>query len=135
MIGWNLTHLLLEKILISLESDFFDITTNFSWEFVRTKVKKMNKFQLLISTSLLSIVCSKVDTLRMDDPNNLANCWFCHVNGAISPVHGVRLSSGKKHCVFKNEDYEKHEGLNWANLTFKDANTSAKTSSLVRVEK
>ena len=56
----------------------------------------------------------------MDDPNNLANCWFCHVNGAISPVHGVRLSSGKKHCVFKDKDYQKREGPNWANLTFKD---------------
>ena len=39
--------------------------------------------------------------------------------GSISPVHGVRLSSGKKQCVFKEKDYKMHESPNWANLTFK----------------
>ena len=73
---------------------------------------------LNIITSLLNIDCSEVDTLRNDDPINLPTRWFCHVYGVISPVHGVRLSSGKKHCVFKEEDYKKREGPNWANLTF-----------------
>ena len=72
-----------------------------------------------IITSLLRIVRSEVDTLRMDDPNNFTTRLFCHVHGVISPVHGVRLSSGKKLCVFKEEDYKKHESLNWTNLTFK----------------
>ena len=71
-----------------------------------------------IITSLLRIVCSQVDTLRMDDPNNFTTLSFCHINGVISPVHGVRLSSGKKHCVSKEEDYEKRDSLNWANLNF-----------------
>ena len=46
--------------------------------------------------------------------------WFYRIQlwGPISPVYGVRLSSGKKHCVSKDEDYKKHESPNWANLTF-----------------
>ena len=72
---------------------------------------------LNIITSLLNIVCLEVDKLRKDDPNNLATGQFCHVYGVISP-HGVRLSSGKKQCVFK-EDYKKHKGPKLANLTFK----------------
>ena len=71
-----------------------------------------------IVTSLLRIVCSQVDTLRMDNPNNFTTRLFCHINGVISPVHGVHLSSGKKHCVSKEEYYKKRESLNWANLTF-----------------
>ena len=35
-------------------------------------------------------------------------------SGRISPAYDVRLTSGKKHCVFKEEDYKKHEGPNWA---------------------
>ena len=72
-----------------------------------------------IITSLLRIVCSQVDTLWNDNPNNFTTLSFCHINGVISPVHGVHLSSGKKHCVSKEEYYKKRESLNWANLTFK----------------
>ena len=65
-----------------------------------------------IVTSLLRIVCSQNDTLRMNNPNNFTTLSFCHVHGVISPVHGVHLSSGKKHCVSKEEDYKKRERLN-----------------------
>ena len=42
--------------------------------------------------------------------------WFYRIQlwGPISPVYGVRLSSGKKHCVSKDEDYKKHES--WPDL-------------------
>ena len=35
---------------------------------------------------------------------------------SLSPVHGIRFSLGKKHCVSKEEDYKMHEGPNWAHL-------------------
>ena len=38
--------------------------------------------------------------------------------GDLSPIHGVRFSSGKKQCVFKEEDYKKHKDPNRVNLTF-----------------
>ena len=63
----------------------------------------------------------------MDDPDNLPIRGFCHVDGVISPVHGVRLSSGKKQCVFKEEDYKMHESPNWANLTFKTIEINSRT--------
>ena len=55
---------------------------------VCTDKSEENKHRLLniMITSLLSIVCSQVVSLRMDDPKNLPIRGFCHVNGVITPV-------------------------------------------------
>ena len=75
----------------------------------------LNKFRALAPLRVLftNPRSNEVDTLRNDHPKNLATGWIHHVNRVISPVHDVLLSSGKKQRVFKEEEYEKHEGPNW----------------------
>ena len=95
------------------------------WSCAMWQIKAFPKWHdLNLTQTLLQLrltMTSQIALVEICFVSGRQSGWIYRIQlwGSISPVLGGCLSSGKKHCVSKDEDYKKHESPKWANLTFK----------------